>query len=215
MSQLFPSDGQSIGSLASVLTINIQSWFLLGLTDLISLQSKGLSSVFSSTTVQKHQFFSTQPSLWSNSHIHRWLLEKPQLWLDQIFGKVMFLLFNMLPRLVIAFLPKSKCLLISWLQSPSVVIWGPQKIKPVTISIGFSSIYNEMIGPDAMILVFWMFSFKPAFQLSSFTFTKRFFSASSRSAIRVVSAACLKLLIFPLEILIPACDLSSPLFHMM
>ena len=61
----------------SVLPLNFQDWFPLGLTDLISLQSKGLSRVFSNTTVQKHQFFSAQLSLWSNSHIHTWLLEKP------------------------------------------------------------------------------------------------------------------------------------------
>ena len=62
---------------ASVLPVNIQGWFPLGLTGLISLQSKGLSSVFFSTTIWKHLFFGTQPSLWSNSHIHTWLLEKP------------------------------------------------------------------------------------------------------------------------------------------
>ena len=79
MSQLFASGGQSIGvsASASVLPMNIQDWFPLGLTGLISLQSKGLSRVFSSTTAQKHQFSSTQLSLWSNSHIHTWLLEKP------------------------------------------------------------------------------------------------------------------------------------------
>ena len=79
MSQFFTSGGQSIGAYASssVLPMNIQDWFPLGLTDLISLQSKGLSRVFSNTTDQKHQFFSTQLSLWSNSHIHTWLLEKP------------------------------------------------------------------------------------------------------------------------------------------
>ena len=84
MSQFFASGGQSIGASASasVLPMNIQGWFPLGLIGLISLQSKGLSRVFSNTTVQKHQFFSTQASLWSNSHIHTWLLEKPQLWLD-------------------------------------------------------------------------------------------------------------------------------------
>ena len=76
MSQPFASGGQSIGASASILPINIQDWFPLGLAGLISLQSKGLSSIFSSTTVQKHQFFSTQVSLWSNSHIHTWLLEK-------------------------------------------------------------------------------------------------------------------------------------------
>ena len=72
MSQFFSSGGQSIGvsASASVLPVNIQDWFLLVLTGLISLQSTGLSRVFSNTTIQKHQFFNTQPSLWSNSHIH-------------------------------------------------------------------------------------------------------------------------------------------------
>ena len=79
MSQFFASGGQSIGvsASASVLPMNIQDWFSLWWTGLISLQSKGLLRVFSNTTVQKHQFFSTQLSLWSNSHIHTWLLEKP------------------------------------------------------------------------------------------------------------------------------------------
>ena len=77
MSQFFVSGGQSIGTSASasVLQMNIQDWFPLGWTDWISLQSKGLSRVLSNTTVQKHQFFATQVSLWSNSHIHTWLLE--------------------------------------------------------------------------------------------------------------------------------------------
>ena len=77
MSQFFTSGGQSIGvsASASVLPKNIQDWFPLGLTDWISLQFKGLSRVFSNTTNQKHQFFSVQPSLWSNSHMHTWLLE--------------------------------------------------------------------------------------------------------------------------------------------
>ena len=79
MSRFFTSGGQSIvaSASASVLLMNIQDWFPLGLTGWISLQSKGLSRVFCNTTVQKHQFFGTQLSLWSNSHIHKWLLEKP------------------------------------------------------------------------------------------------------------------------------------------
>ena len=79
MSQLFTSGGQGIGASASapVLPMNIQGWFSLGLTGLISLLSKGPSRDFSSTTVWKHQFFYPQPSLWSKSHIHTWLLEKP------------------------------------------------------------------------------------------------------------------------------------------
>ena len=78
MSQFFVSGDQSTGASASasVLPMNIQGWFPLVSTDLISLLSKGLSRVFSSTTVWKHQFFSAQPSLWSTSHIHTWLLEK-------------------------------------------------------------------------------------------------------------------------------------------
>ena len=85
MSQFFISGGQRIGASApaSVLPMNIQDWFPLGWTGWISLQSKGLSKVFSITTVQKHQFFSPQLTSWSNSHIHTWLLEKPQLWLDR------------------------------------------------------------------------------------------------------------------------------------
>ena len=83
-SQLFTSRGQSIGASvsASVLPMNIQGWFPLWLTGLISLHFKGFSRVFSSTTIQKLQFFSTQFSLWSISHIHTWLLEKTLLWLD-------------------------------------------------------------------------------------------------------------------------------------
>ena len=78
-------------------------------------------------------------------------------------GKVISLLFNMLSRLVITFLPRSKCLLISWLQSPYAVILEPKKIKSVTVSIVSPSICYEVMGPDAMILVFWMLSFKPTF----------------------------------------------------
>ena len=79
VSQLFASGGQSTGvsALASVLPMNSKDWSPLGWTGWISLQSKGLSRVFSNTTIQKHQFFGTQPSLWSNSHNHTWLLEKP------------------------------------------------------------------------------------------------------------------------------------------
>ena len=85
VSWLFTSGSQSIGAWASasaaVLSMYIQGWFPLALTGLISLQSKELSRVFSSTTTRRHQFFSSQPSLWSNSLIHTWLLEKPQFWL--------------------------------------------------------------------------------------------------------------------------------------
>ena len=107
----------------------------------------------------------------------------------------------MLSRLVIAFLPRIKHLLTSWLQSPSAVILEPPKIKSDTVS----SICHEVMGPDAVILVFWMLSFKPTFPLCSFTFIKRLSSSSSLSAIRMVSSAYLRLLIFLPTILIPAC----------
>ena len=130
-------------------------------------------------------------------------------------GKVMSLLFNMLSRLVIAFSPRSKHLPISWLQSPSAVILEPKRIKSLTVSIVSPSIYQEVMGLDAMIFIFWTLNFKPTFSLSSFTFIKRLFSSSSLSAIRVVSSAYLRLSIFLPAILIPAYASSSLAFHMM
>ena len=106
-------------------------------------------------------------------------------------GKVMSLLLNMLSRLVIPFLPRSKCLLISWRQSPSAVILEPRKIKPDTSSIVSPSVCHEVMRLVATILFFWMLSFKPTFSLSSFTFTKILFSSSLLSATRVVSSVYL------------------------
>jgi len=109
MSWLFTSSGQSTGASASasVLSINVQDWSPLGWIGLTSLLSKGLSRVFSNTIVWKHQFSSAQASLWSNSHICTWLLEKTvSLTVWTFVSKVMSLLFNMCSRFVIAFLPK-------------------------------------------------------------------------------------------------------------
>ena len=128
-------------------------------------------------------------------------------------GKVMSLLLNMLSMLVITFLPRSKRLLISWLQLPPFpVILEPPNIKFHTVSTVSPSICHEVMGPDAMIFVFWMLSFKPSFSLSSFTFIKRLFSSFSLSAIRVVSSAYLRLLVFLLAILIPAVLLPAQCF---
>ena len=137
MNQFFASGGQSIGvsASASVLPMNTQDWSPLEWIGWISLQSKGLSRVFSNTTVQKHQFFGIQFSLQSNSHIHTWLRKNHSFDQTDLCGKVMSLLFNMLSRLIIDFLPRSKHLFISWLQSPSAVILEPPKIKYRTISI--------------------------------------------------------------------------------
>ena len=117
-------------------------------------------------------------------------------------GKVMSLLFNTLSRFVTAFFPRSKHLSISRLQSQSTVILEPKKIKCVTVSTLSPSTCHEVMGLDAMILVFWMLSFKPVFSLSSFALIKRLFSFSSLSAIRVVSSPYLRLRIFLPEILI-------------
>ena len=143
--------------------MNLQDWFPLGWTGWIALLSKGLSRFFSNTTAQKHQFFSAQLSSESNSHIHTWLLEKPELWLHGPLLAKQCLCFLIMSRLVITFLSRSKHLLISWLPSPSAVILEPPKIKSVTVSIAFPSICHEVMGPDAMILVFWMLSFKQLF----------------------------------------------------
>ena len=142
MSQLFTWGCQSIGvsALASVLPMNTQDWSSLGWTCWISLQSKGLSRVFSNTTVQKHQFFTAQLS-------HPYMTTGKIIALTgrAFVGKVISLLFNMLSRLVIAFLPRSKHLLISWLQSPSAVILEPPKIKSVTVSIVSPSVWHEVM----------------------------------------------------------------------
>ena len=127
MSPLFTSGAQSIGASASVLPINIQDQFPLGLTDLISLLSKGLSRVFSNTTVQKNQLFNAQYFYIQLSHPSMTTGGIIPLTRCTFVGKVMSVLFNMQTRFAIAFLPRSKHLLISRLQSPSAVILEPKK----------------------------------------------------------------------------------------
>ena len=127
----------------------------------------------------------------------------------------MSLLFNMLSRLVVTFLPRNKHLLISWLQSLSAVILKSQKIKSVTVSTVFPSICHEVTGPDAMILVFYMLNFKANFSTLLFHFHQEPFEFLLTFCHRVVSSAYLRLLIFLLAILIPACVSSSPAFLMM
>ena len=129
VSQFFASGGQSTGASASVLPMNIQDWLTLGLTGLI-LQSRGLSRGFSSTTVWKHQFFSTQPSIMVQlSHPYMSTGKTIALTLRTFVCKVIYLLFNTLSRFVRAFFQRSRCLLISCLQSPSTVILEPEKMK--------------------------------------------------------------------------------------
>ena len=154
MSQFFASGGLSIGVSAStsVLPMNTQDWSPLGWTGWISLQSKGLSKSLlqhhssKASILQRSAFFIVQlspPYLTTGKTIAltRWTFV----------GKVLSLLFNMLSRLVIAFLPRSKCLLISWLQSPSAVILEPPKIKSATVSTVSPSICHEVMSPDTLL----------------------------------------------------------------
>ena len=148
------SDGQNIGISAStsVLPMNIQDWFPLGWTGWVSLQSKSLLQHHSlkASILWCSAFFIVQLS-------YPYMTTRKTIALTRrtFVGKVMSLLFNMLSRLVITFLPRSKHLLISWLQSPSAVILEPKKVKSLTVSVVSPSISHEMMGPDAMILVFW------------------------------------------------------------
>ena len=112
--------------LQHVFPMNIQGWFPLGLTALISLLSKWLSRLFSSTTIWKHQFFGAHP-FYGSTLTYMTTGKTIALTRCTFVGKVISLLFNMLSRFVIAFLPRSKCLWISWLRSPSAVILGPPK----------------------------------------------------------------------------------------
>ena len=157
MSQISASDGQIIGVSASisVLPVNTQDWSPLGWTGWISLQSQG-------TLKSLLQHHSSKASILLHSAVFIVQLSHPYMTTGKtivltrwtIFGKVMSLLFNMLSRLVMIFSPRSKCLLISWLQSPSTVILEPRKIKSDTVSTVSPSIYHEVMGLDAMIFVF-------------------------------------------------------------
>ena len=150
MSHLFKSDDQNTGASAStsVFPTSIQDWFPLRLTGLISLQSKKLSGVFSSTTVQ------TPSILWCFAFITVQLSqlsvttgETTALTVWIFVGRAMSLLFNTLSRFVTPFLPRSNYLLISWLQKLSAVILKPKKRKSVTASIISPSIWHEVMGP--------------------------------------------------------------------
>ena len=158
-------------------------WFPLGLTGWISLQSRRLKSLL--------QHHSSKASILWHSSFFMLQLSHPYMTTGKTIpfttgtfvGKVIPLLFNMLSIFVIAFLPRSKRLLISWLQSPSIVILEPKEIKSIATSTFSPSIFHEAVEPDAMILVFWLLSFKPAFSLFSFTLIRKLFSFSSLSVI--------------------------------
>ena len=129
-------------------------------------------------------------------------------------SEVMSLLLNVLWRFLIAFLPRNKHLLISWLHSPSVMILEPKKIKSLTVCIVSSSICVNWWDQMPWSLFFECWDLSQLFH-SPFSFIKRLFSSSLLSAVKVISSAYLRLLIFLQAVLIPACDSSSPIFHTM
>ena len=179
VSWLLGSGAQSVGASAStsVLPVIIQGWFSLWLIGLISLLSRGLWGVFSNTKFKSINSLALSllsgPTLTS---IREYYENRSFDYMDFV-GKVMSLLFNTLCRFVIAFLPRSKCLLISWLKSPPSVMLEPKKIKSVTVQLS-SSICHEVMRPNAMVLVFWMLSFK--------LFFHSFLSPSSRGSLSLV-----------------------------
>ena len=215
--QFFISGGQNIGSFSfSISPSNEYSGLItFGMNWLDLLESQGmLKSLLQhhsskASILRRSAFFIVQLS-----HLYMTAGKAIALTIWTFAGKVMSLLYNTLSRLVMIFLPRSKRLLISWLKSPSTVILEPTKLSLSLFPL-FPHLFAEVMGPDAMILVFWMLSFKPNFSLSSFTFIKRLFSSSLLSAIRVVSSAYLRLLIFLPAILILAYASSSPVFLMM
>ena len=160
MSQLFTSDDQNTRASAStsVLPTSIQGWFPLRLTGLISLLPKGFSEVFSRTTLRRL-------SLQSSSH-NQGYGKTTALTIQTFVSRVMSLLLNTLSKFVIYFLPRSDHHLISWVQSPSTEILESKKRRSVTVSMFSPSICHEVMGPDAMILVFLIFSFKQLFHSS-------------------------------------------------
>ena len=162
MSQLFTSSGQNTGASVSASGFNEYSgliscridWFDLAIQGTLKSLLQHYSS--KASVIQRSAFFMVQAS-----HPYMTTGKTIALTKQTFVGKVIPLLFNMLSRLVIAFLPRSNHLLISWPQSPSTMILDPKKIKSATVSIVSPSICHEVMGPNAMILVFWMLSFKP------------------------------------------------------
>ena len=161
----FTSGGQSIGvsASASVLPMNTQDWSPLGWTGWIFLQSKRPSSLLQCNSSKASILWHSAFFIVQLSHPYMTTGKTIVLTRRTFVGKVMSLLFNMLSRLVITFLPRSKCLLVSWLQSSAAVYLEPPKIKSVTVSTVSPSTYQEVMGPDAMILVFWIWALSQLF----------------------------------------------------
>ena len=214
MSQFFVSGSQSIGASASasVLTKNIHDWFPK--IDWFDLACQGtLKSLFQHHSSKALIHWCSAFFVVQLSHPYMTTGKTIALTIRTLIGRVMSLLFNMLFRFVIGFLPRRRCLLISWLHSPSTVILEPKKIKSVTVSIVFPSIFHEVMRPDAMIFILWVLNFRPHFhsRLSSSSRGSFLFAFCHKGGIICIS----EVIDFHLAILIPACALSSLAFLMM
>ena len=221
MSQLFTSGGQSIRASVSVSVLpkKLQGWFPLGLTGLISLLSKGLSRPFQGrlqhrsskeSILQCSAFFMVQIL-----HLYLTTGEIIAVTMWTFVSKVMALVLNMLSRFVIVFFPRSKCLFNFMAAITIHSDFGAQENK-ICHCCHFFPIYLLWSAGTRWhdLIVFWMWSFKPAFH-SLLSSSSKLFSSSSLSAIMVVSFAYLRLVLFLLEVLIPAWDSPSPIFSMM
>ena len=195
--------------MASVFPMNIQDWFHLGLISW-SLCSPRDTQEFSPTP----QFKSISSSVFNLLYSPTLTsvcdyLENHSFDYKDFVSKVTSLFFNRLSRFIIAFLPRDKRLFISWLQSWSTVILEPKERKSVTASTFPPSVCHEVMGPDAMMLVFWIFDFNQLFHCPLSPSSRGSLVPLSLSAIKVVSSAYLRLLIFLPAILIPAYASSS------
>ena len=202
VSQFFPSGGQKCWSFShSISPSNEHSGLIscrIDWLDFLAVQGtlKSLLQHYSSkaSILRCSAFFIVQLS-----HPYMTTGRTIALTRQTFVGRVMSLLFNVLSSLAIGFLPKSKRLLISWLQSPSAVILEPKKIKSVTVFIVSPFICHEVMGPDGVILVLWMLSFKPTFPLSFLTFIKRLFSSSLSFIVLSAYLRLLMLILFSIS----------------
>ena len=212
MSQFFTSCGQSIGVSAStsIFPMNTQDWSPLGWTGVGSPCCPRDSQESSPTLQFKTINSSVLSFLYSPTFTSIQLLEKLYPWWESFIGRIMSLLFNMLSRLVIPFPPSNKRLFNFMATVTICSDFGAPKNK---VSHSFLIYLPWSARTNAMILVFWMLSYKPTFSLSSFTFIKKLFSSSSLSALKVVSSAYLRLLIFLPAILIPSCFFQPSVSH--
>ena len=212
MTSLFSSGGQSIRASAIVLSMDIQGWFPVGLTSLISLLSKGLSGVLLQHHNLKASIFQPSAFFISTSHILHDYWKTIALAIWTFVGNVMSLILNILSTCH-SFYSKKQVSFNFMVAVTYSSDFGAEENNLSLFSIVSPSICHEVLGLNAMILIFGMLSFRPAFSLSSFIFIKRLFSSSSLSALRVVSSVYQGYWYFSLQSWFQPVLLQSGIFH--